>query len=359
LAPASQTTSSGATSIKPSVIAAIIILVVGYVLSLVVAITCPSWVFQLDILQVPCLTSSLLGLITVLYNLSTHSATTQWTNFAIAAVVLSVVSTLVYTIAALLTFRKIHIVRARDAMHRHSPESSTDKMMPETELQRQQLLRLLLQQEDAKKQSPDKNQQTFKLDWPGNNDNRRNTMNTLRNLPRAARNAYENRSSSASLMAQDPHPQAAMHMDPLTEEESMDPRMVPMRASAYTPPSGYDNHNIPGIVNTRYQPQTSPSAPPPLQPNGYPIEKPEIQQPNEQPVVERSYNEYHVVDEEEWQRQQERERRPTSTASRESRRIEIELGDRGGVERRRRQDLDGVEVMGSIRRVETDGWGRR
>lgn len=183
-------------------------------------------------------------------------------------------------------------------------------------------------------------------------------MNTLRNLPSAARNAYENR-SSASFVTQDPHPQAAMHMDPVTEEESMDPRMVPMQASAYTPPSRYDDHNIPGIVNTRYQPptqaQTSPSLPPPLQPNGYPMEKPEIPQTNEPPVVERSYNQYHVVEGEEWQRQQDQERRPTSTASRESRRIEIELGDRGRVERSRR-DLD---ITGSIRRVGTDAWGRR
>ena len=47
--------------------------------------------------------------------------------------------------------------------------------------------------------------------------------------------------------------------------------------------------------------------------------------------------------------------------SRESRRIEIELADRG--ERRdgaeRGQELEGVEVIGRIRRVETDGWGRR
>jgi len=361
LGPASQKISSGGNSIQPSVIAAIVILVVAYILSLVVAIACSSWVFQLDILYVPCLTSSLLGLINVLYNLTTHSATPQWTSFAIAAVVLSVVSSLVYIIAALLTFRKIHIVRARDAMHRHAPEPSTDKMMPETELQRQQLLRLLLQQEDAKKPSPDKNQQTFKLDWPGNNDNRRNTMNTIRNLPRAARHAYENR-SSASFMVQDPHPQAAMHMDPVTEEESMNPRMAPMSTSAYPPSSGYDDHNIPGIVNTRYQPgtqvQTSTSVPPPLQPNGYPIEKPELQRTNEPPLIERGYNQYHVVDEEDWQRQQVQERRPTSTASRESRRLEIELADRGKVERRR-QDLNGVEVFGSIRGVEFDEWGRR
>ena len=239
-------------------------------------------------------------------------------------------------------------------------------MMPETELQRQQLLRLLLQQEDAKKAGPDKNQQTFKLDWPGNGDNRRNTMTTLRNLPRAARAAYENR-SSASFMTQDPHPQAAVPMDPVTEEESLDPRIAPPLATAYVAQNNYDDHNIPGIVNTRYQTPTQSQTPPPpppvlpqLQANGYPIEKPEASQTQEPQPVERSVNQYHVVEEDEWRRQMDDGPRPTSSANRESRRMEIELADRGGgIEGRRQQDLEGVEVIGSIRRVETDGWRRR
>ena len=250
-------------------------------------------------------------------------------------------------------------------MHRHQPESGTSGMMPETELQRQQLLRLLLQQEDAKKANPDNNQQTFKLDWPGNGDNRRNTMTTLRNLPRAARAAYENR-NSASFMAQDPHPQAVMHMDPVTEEESLDPRIGSLPATAYVAQHNYDDENIPGIVNTRYptpnQSQNSPHPPglPQLQENGYPIEKHEVQQTRDPPTVERSMNQYHVVDGDEWRRQMDEGRRPTSSADRESRRIEIELADRGMKwDGRRAQNLEEVEVIDSIRRVETDGWGRR
>lgn len=305
--------------------------------------------------------SSFLGLINVVYNVLKDRASTPWTSSAIAATVLSAVSTFAYMTASLLIFRKIHIVRARDAMHRHSPESATDKLMPETELQRQQLLRLLLQQEDAKKQSPNDNQQTFKLDWPGNHDNRRNTMTTIRNLPRAARSTYGTRGDT-SFVVQEPDPQAAIHMDPLTEEESLDPRLPPIQALAYTSPEEYDEHNIPGIVNTRYRPQMSAQIPPPvlppLQDNGYPIEKPEIQNLNEPPPIERRPNQYHVIDEDEWRRQQDQQRRPTSTASRESRRLEIELADRGRGERRG-QASNGAEIIGSIRRVETDGWGRR
>ena len=289
----------------------------------------------------------------------------QWKTSSIAAVILSVVSTLAYTIAALLTFRKIHIVRARDAMHRYQPESAAGNMMPETELQRQQLLRLLLQQEDAKKANPDSNQQTFKLDWPANSDNRRNTMNTIRNLPRAARHAYENR-SSASFMNHDFHPQAAMHMDRVTEEDSLDPRLALPPQTAYPISNQYEEENIPGIVNTRYPTPTSGQTPPPpstlpqLQANGYPMEKPEASQTNDAPPVERSYNQYHIVEEADWQTQREESRRPTSTASRESRRIEIELADQDQrSKQKRRQHLEDVELGGSIRRVETDGWEDR
>lgn len=190
-------------------------------------------------------------------------------------------------------------------------------------------------------------------------------MTTLRNLPRAARQVYETR-SSASFMVQDPHPNAAIHMDPVNEEESLDPRMASMRQPAYAPANGYDEHIIPGIVNTRYpspaEAQTPAPAPPQLQANGYPIEKPEARSLNQSHSVERSLNQYHVVEEDEWRRQREEEQRSVSRASRESRRMEIELADRGrgGVhEGKRRQNFEEVEVIGSIRRVETDGWGRR
>ena len=213
-------------------------------------------------------------------------------------------------------------------------------MMPETELQRQQLLRLLLQQEDAKKASPDNNQQTFKLEWPGNGDQRRNTMTTLRNLPRVARAAYENRSST-SFMPQEPHPQAQVHMDPVTEEESLDPRMSPLTPGGYVSATNYDDQNIPGIVNTRYPTPTHSQTPPPpvlpqLQANGYPIEKSEAHGMQEPQAMERSMNQYYVLDDSDWQRQIDEGQRPTTSTSRESRRIEIELADRGW---RRRESI--------------------
>ena len=360
-------------SSKTATVAALILLVLGYLLSFATSLFCHSWIFQLDIMFVPCLSSSVLGLINILYNLSTHEKSLHLTSTSIVALVLSVISTLTYTTVALLTFRKIHIVRARDAMHRYHSDS-TDAMMPESELQRQQLLRLLLQQEDAKQQNPDNGQSTFRIDWPGNMD-RRSTMVTLRNLPRAVRNSYGNRSSDP-YGGQDSNPPPLPPMDSVAEEASLDPMfgssdgIGPLEARTYIPPNNsYIDGHIPGIVNTRYTSpvQSPPSNLPQLQANGYPIEKPEIQNVNVQHPSQRP--EYHIVDEHARGRdhyhmvteQTQRNHDVPRSRSRESRRMEIELADRGNRidERNRRLDLEGVEVIGSIRRVETDGWGRR
>lgn len=360
-------------SSKSATIAAVILLVLGYILSLVTSLICHAWMFQLDIIFVPCLSSSILGLINILYTLSTHDKTLQWTSSSIVALVLSIISILTYTTVALLTFRKIHIVRARDAMHRYHSDS-TDAMMPESELQRQQLLRLLLQQEDARQQNTDNGQSTFKIDWPGNAD-RRSTIVTLRNLPRAVRNSYGNRNSDL-YGGQDANPPPLPPMDSVAEEASLNPRfgspdgVVPLEPLTYIPSNNsYIGGDIPGIVNSRYNStiQLPQSNLPQLQANGYPIEKPEIQDLNVQHPSQRP--EYHIVDDHARGRDQygmvneqgQRNNHAPRSQSRESRRMEIELADRGTGrdEGGRRRELEGVEVIGSIRRVETDGWGRR
>ena len=256
-------------------------------------------------------------------------------------------------------------------MHRHHSDSA-DAMMPESELQRQQLLRLLLQQEDAKQQNPDNVQSTFKIDWPGNAD-RRNTIVTLRNLPRAVRNSYGNRNSDLD-SGQDVNPPPLPPIISVAEEASLDPRfgssdgVLPPDPQTYIP-SNNSYSDIPGIVNTRYDSpiRSLPSNLPQLQANGYPIEKPEIQDVNVQHPSQRPG--YHIVDESPRGRDQyhmvkEQEQRRSDaprSRSRESRRMEIELADRGKgrAEGGSRLELEGVEVIGSIRRVETDGWGRR
>lgn len=263
-------------------------------------------------------------------------------------------------------------------MHRYHSDS-TDAMMPESELQRQQLLRLLLQQEETNKQHPDNGQSTFKIDWPGNAD-RRSTIVTLRNLPRAVRNSYGNRNSdlySGQEANPPPLPPMPVLMDSVVEEASLDPRfgsldgVSPLDPRTYIPSNNsHIDGDIPGIVNTRYQSpirSAPPSNLPQLQANGYPLEKPDIQTNVVHPLSQRP--EYHMVDQYARGRDQYRmvdepgQRRNDAqrSRSRENRRMEIELADRGKGrdEGNQRRDLEGVEVIGSIRRVETDGWGRR
>lgn len=244
--------------------------------------------------------------------------------------------------------------------------------MPESELQRQQLLRLLLQHEDAKQQNSDIGQSTFKIDWPGNAD-RRSTMGTLRNLPRAVRNSYGSRDSDL-YTGQDANTPPLPPMDPVAEVAPLDPTfmssegILPLEARTYVPSNNsYIDGDIPGIVNTRYvSPTRYPASHlPQLQANGYPLEKQaeiqdlHVQHPSQRP-------DYHIVDEHERGRDRyrmldEQRHDVPRSLSRESRRMEIELADRGKgrAERGSGGELEGVEVIGSIRRVETDGWNRR
>ena len=288
------------------------------------------------------------------------------------ALVISAASTVVYGVAALWTFRNIYLVKAREKMHRYHRDSSTDKMLPATEQQRQQLLRLLLQQENARHGSSDTNQSTFQIGLPPSSDHRssRSTLGTLRHLPRAARNAYEGTNSRYG--RQDYNEALAAPMDSVEEETPSDPRVAPLPATAYVAPqSNYDDAYIPGIVNTRsYTPKEAPPAAslPKLQENGYPLEKEKPPPLNEQHPLQRAENQYHIVEDHlptmerlMAQHEQSRSASRASTQSRESRRLEIELADRGkdrgtGL---RREDLDGIEIVPSIKRVETDGWERQ
>jgi hypothetical protein len=275
------------------------------------------------------------------------------------------------------TFRKIYIVRSRDVMHRHHSISSTDKIMPETELQRQQLLRLLQQQQDAKNGSPEINSSTFKLEWewPGNGERRntRSTLGTLRHIPRAARDVYESRTNSM-YGYQDPANSIPAPMDSVEEEAPFNPRLAPLPSTAYSPRNNdYDDAHIPGIINTRSYTQDSYPPPPQshlpqLQENGYPLEKPSFPDLDERHPLERRQNQYHMIEEDQpaiefrmrQHGEQLRSASRASTQSREDRRMEIELSERGRGrdEGLKREDLDGIDFVPSIKRVETDGFGR-
>ena len=174
--------------------AALALIGLSTVTSLVLGFFIKSWIFHLDILYIPHLTSSILGLLNTTYTFVSHhgvaGSKTPAAHHAITALVVSIVVTLMYGSLSLYTFRKVYMVRARDALHRHTLPTATPEYLPETEQQRKQLLRLLLQQEESQTSSPDMTaSQTFKIDWPGSNNmstdrSRRNTLNSFRNFPR-------------------------------------------------------------------------------------------------------------------------------------------------------------------------------
>ncbi|KAI9690166.1 MAG: hypothetical protein M1822_009127 [Bathelium mastoideum] len=102
----------------------------GYISTAVLYFTCQSIVFRADAIFLPSLTSSSLGLLTVLYTFLIHS-NPKWTPVPIISLVVSTVSTLCYSILLLLTHHQIANARARTPPPRdlsvntaYPPESS-------------------------------------------------------------------------------------------------------------------------------------------------------------------------------------------------------------------------------------------
>lgn len=135
-------------------------------------------------------------------------------------------------------------------------------------------------------------------------------------------------------------------MPPQMVEPPVDPRTIHMEhALPYNADAAADHH-VPRIVNTRYPLDKAEEA-------GFSLGL----NPNlltERHPLERERAQYRMETEEE----QDRRRR---SASRESRRVEIEMETRSKDKRdiERREELEGVEIVPRIVRVETDGWGKR
>lgn len=166
------------------------------------------------------------------YYIATHPQTLDksgsTTRNATTAIVFSILSVLVFGIQSLLTFRKIRLLRARDAQYKQTRPTNTSELLPESEQQRKQLLSLLLQQEDDQASIPDtQTAQTFKIDWPGNHSSssdrsRRNTINTLRSFSRFGTSSrYASRRSSTFGITQPDHlPSSVDRVPTMIREES-------------------------------------------------------------------------------------------------------------------------------------------
>lgn len=295
------------------------------------------------------------GLFNIIYNFKAHyipdgqkPSTSPWSSSSISALALAIISTIIYSLLALLTYRKIHIIRVRDAMHRHTPDSEHIQLLPEDEQQRRQLLRLLRERDAGRGVSPEASQSTFRIDLP---DNLRRS-NTLLSTPDSV---YEAHSRSYTPNSDRPvypsMPQPIPHLSPnpvlnqnlqvQPPDASFDPRPINMGSDYFVRGADAVPHNND-----------------PVKPNPrYPNEKAEeayggavLLVNGERHPLERERAQYHFETVEE----QERRRR---SASRENRRAEIEMGSRNTG--KGRAEIDGVAITPRIARVETDGWGAR
>lgn len=248
---------------------------------------------------------------------------------------------------ALLTFRKVHGVRSRDAMHRHTDGESIH-LLPEDEQQRQQLMGLLVQRDAGKKVSPEASQSTFRIDLPENL--RRSTTHLT-----APQNIYESRSrnyltpldrpiipatsitvTNPTAATLDNHP---MYRQPL--DVPLDPHLAHVEGHLAPHRDVGPDHNV-AVISSRYPDEKAQEA----YGGGAGI----FYSGDEPHPLQRERAQYRMETEEE----QERRRR---SASRESRRAEIEMS--GRVTARPRMEVEGVETAPRIVRVETDGWGKK
>ncbi|KAL8873630.1 MAG: hypothetical protein Q9174_000931 [Haloplaca sp. 1 TL-2023] len=326
-----------------------------------------------------------------------------WSASSLAAIVLASVSTATYLVLTLHTFRRIHIVRNRDAMHRPHSDGESYHLLPEDEMQRQQLLRLLLQRENHKKPSPDASQSTFHIDLPDNIRRMETHLTTPRHAhaireidSRGRGNTFTLPSFSplSSMRVSSPYQAVATH-DHQTSSSVLQHRQ--------SPPNSQHNHSPPTQPSSQTGHQSvqrnfseSSRAPPysALSSHGsirFPTEKernarytldgeihPLEREREQEADTESTRPQFHVLESSPVQdlgklmepgRSERREdsrgdvRRQRST-SRESRRAEIEL-ERGKMSGKmvqgqedRRVEL-GVQVSPRIVRVETDGWGKK
>lgn len=289
-------------------------------------------------------------------------------------------------------------------MHRHPSVSESCHLLPEDEMQRQQLLRLLQRENTNKTQklsSADAGQSTFRIDLP-------DSLRRMETRLTAPRNVYENRRNesnynsrslnfsplspfSSSRLPQSPYEALPEQIREHEQEQlSQPPQLPPIPLSSPLPERTFTQSS-----------RATASAAPPYSPGGASVEAPiekrgeiadltgqvhPLEREREQ-ERERERPQYRVVDapadptrllspnppkNEDPSGNAGGEMRRHRSTSRESRRAEIELertqrvgrGEGGNGDALRlsgavRAELEGWKVSPRIMRVETDGWGRR
>ena len=134
-----------------------------------------------------------MGTLNVAISIGVHPPTpSPWSTASIAALCLALISSAIYALLSFLLFRRINAVRRADKTSTRKRFSGSEALtlLPEEELQRQNLLRLLINKESPRI-SP--SQSTFRIDIPDN--------------ARAARNP-----PPMTPFANDPHNPAISHL---------------------------------------------------------------------------------------------------------------------------------------------------
>ena len=347
----------------------------------------------------------MLGLFNTAYALTTrHSTSTQLGVSSLAALIVSTLFTVFYTILTVHTAIKVDRVRSRDTNHRNRTDSESINLLPEDEQQRQQLLRLLMARE-GKKTSPDAS--TFRIDLP--DSLKRSGTTTYLQAPQ---HAYEARQGRSLSVGRSPTPErfsfstnAIREVNNTPDSSYPQPGLSPPLLQSYSSEStprithSYPNASaspVPDIIQPPYADRLSPEPPAFATPSyspldtsqspihtttSYPPEKvaQQLSPLHDVHPLERR-NRYQVVgsttassmsqerntyrridlpapDEESTYRMMDEptEEERKRSASRESRRREIE---RGGSSAGNSKVAEGVEVVPRIVRVETDGFGR-
>lgn len=289
----------------------------------------------------------MLGLLNIGISLGVHPATAaQWTTASISGLALALASTIIYAILSTLTYRKITRARRYERPIHQRTDSETLGLLPDDQLQRQQLLRLLKQSEENKI-SPAASQSTFRIDIPENSKLSNKTQAPTTYLA-APSNVYEDRSRSIGSPPIDEQfallrgnvPDAPMDW----KLQALEKARENTRRTRSRDTSRDVSRGPPVVVNR-----------PPMQDLGditlseiHPLERAEfIRAANHKDEPLHPDGVYRPEDHDDYIYD--------SRLNGEGRSSEIELAHRKRVERQERGELE-AEVIPRIVRVQTDGW---
>ncbi|KAK0811332.1 hypothetical protein LTR57_006754 [Friedmanniomyces endolithicus] len=176
---------------------AVALLTAGFSFTALLCFAVRNPLFQADAVFLPCLTSCVIGLLTVFYDFLISSRY-EWNVSALLLTIAASVTTIIYGALLVYTHRRIGLIKARGTsmpLHPQRPDSLSPSnpwqeptyyenynrnMFPtsiretqpmvydpnqitEEEMQRQQMLMLLMHREQAP--TPDPSQSTFHIDW--------------------------------------------------------------------------------------------------------------------------------------------------------------------------------------------------